>query len=523
MSVRTFKTTGACTPDKNYMVDLSSRLRQIKSMVDQGLYFTVNRARQYGKTTMLTALRPYLAPQYEVISLDFQGISSGGFDTESSFIKALCRQILQKQKRTNKPGGIMARMKELTDRADAGLVLDELFAVFNDWCDQAEKPMVLIIDEIDSAANNQVFLDFLAQLRLQYLQRETGENPSAFQSVILAGVTDIKNMKKRLRPDEAHKFNSPWNIAADFNVDMSFSEADIAGMLREYESDHHTGMDVETAAQTIEDYTSGYPFLVSRICQLLDADSSLSWTAHSIGEIVRRILLERNTLFDSLMGKVHDNKKLYDILWRILFAGEAVSYNPDDIAISDAEMYGFVRNNGGTVQIANRIFETRLYNFFLSQAELNSSAYQAATDDKQQFIEKGRLDMDRVIERFAVIYDDLYGDKEETFDEAEGRQRFLLYVRPIINGTGNYYVEAETRNRRRMDLVIDYKGEQFVIELKIWRGRKYHEDGEIQFCGYLDRMHLDKGYLLTYSFNRDKQPGVTRKIVAGKELVEAVV
>ena len=42
-----------------------------------------------------------------------------------------------------------------------------------------------------------------------------------FHSVILAGVYDIKNLKLKLRPDAEKKYNSPWNIAADFNVDMT--------------------------------------------------------------------------------------------------------------------------------------------------------------------------------------------------------------------------------------------------------------------------------------------------------------
>ena len=223
------------------------------------------------------------------------------------------------------------------------------------------------------------------------------------------------------------------------------------------------------------------------------------------------------------MGKVHDNERLRDILWRLLFAGETVSYNAYDLGIADAEMYGFVCNNHGTVAVTNRIFEMLLYNFFLSQAELDSPSYKAGADEKGQFIKDGRLDMDQVISRFVEIYDDLYGEKEETFVEAEGRQRFLLYVRPIINGTGNYYIESQTRNNKRMDLVIDYKGERFIIELKIWRGAKYHAEGESQLAGYLKRMRLDKGYMLTYSFKKSKDIGVRIVEVDGKELVEAMV
>ena len=34
--MRTFNTTAVCIPSKHYMVDLTSRLEQIKTMVDAG-------------------------------------------------------------------------------------------------------------------------------------------------------------------------------------------------------------------------------------------------------------------------------------------------------------------------------------------------------------------------------------------------------------------------------------------------------------------------------------------------------
>ena len=75
-----------------------------------------------------------------------------------------------------------------------------------------EQPVVLMVDEIDSASNNQIFLDFLAQLRDGYLERE---ELATFHSVILAGVYDIRNLKLKIRPEEEHKYNSPWNVAAE--------------------------------------------------------------------------------------------------------------------------------------------------------------------------------------------------------------------------------------------------------------------------------------------------------------------
>ena len=257
--MKTFNTTGVCIPSKNYMVDLSSRLEQIKVMVDQGLYFTINRARQYGKTTTLTALRHALANDYDVISLDFQRVSYSDFSSEGDFVYAFCDELLEKSSISS------VMLTELASKPASTLKMRDLFKVFKGLCSKAPKPIVLMIDEVDSATNNQVFLDFLARLRDSYLRRDT-EGMETFQSVILAGVTDIKNLRRKIRPEDAHKFNSPWNIAADFNVDMSFNAADISGMLREYEADHGTGMDVDAVAQTIEAYT-GQPDLPTAGCR----------------------------------------------------------------------------------------------------------------------------------------------------------------------------------------------------------------------------------------------------------------
>ena len=61
-------------------------------------------------------------------------------------------------------------------------------------------------------------------------------------------VYDIKNLKQKFENGAEPRRNSPWNIAADFLVDMSFSAKEIEGMLNEYESDYHTGMNTEISA-----------------------------------------------------------------------------------------------------------------------------------------------------------------------------------------------------------------------------------------------------------------------------------
>ena len=201
-----------------------------------------------------------------------------------------------------------------------------------------------------------------------------------------------------------------------------------------------------------------------------------------------------------------------------------MSYSDD---IAQMEMYGLIRNDNGAVRIANRIFETRLYNLFLSDEEFKSNVFYREGDQARNiFVEDGKLNVRLILDRFIKTYHQVYGPLEERFKEKDGRELFLLYLKPIINGTGNYYIEAQTRDQRRTDVIIDYLGRQYIIELKIWRGERYNAEGEKQISEYLDYFGLTTGYMLSFNFNKKKETGVPpvqQVHVGDKVLYEGVV
>ena len=129
------------------------------------------------------------------------------------------------------------------------------------------------------------------------------------------------------------------------------------------------------------------------------------------------------------------------------------------------------------------------------------------------------LNMELVLEKFMIHFHDIYGENTEKFVEENGRRVFLLYLKPIINGTGNYYIEAQTRDQSRTDVIVDYLGKQYVIELKIWRGNEYNKRGEKQLAEYLEYYHLEKGYLLSFNFNKNKKTGL-KEVEADKQISE---
>lgn len=529
---KSFNVNGICYPDENYMVNLDGRMKEIKRLVDNQKYFVVSRARQYGKTTTLWALKQYLKEEYVVFSMSFQRMGSAVFRDEYTFSREFAKMFIRiiKNKKQGITGLAEAEVRALEwSVKDGKMNLADLFHLLSNLCETSAKPAVLIIDEVDSVSNNQVFLDFLGMLRDYYLDRK---QTAIFRSVILASVFDIKNLKQKIRPDEVQRYNSPWNIAADFDVDMSFSIQDIAGMLADYEVDHQTGMDIGKVAEIIYGYTSGYPYLVSRLCMILDERiagreepeaGKCMWSEAGIIESVKLLLNESNTLFDDMRKRITDYPELKRMLYAILFYGQDFAYNPDNFVIELGKMFGFLKESHGQVVIANRIFETRIYNLFLSEELLDDKSYKAASEIKSQFFQGGHLNMDEVMIKFMRHFTDVYGDSTDVFKEENGRRLFLLYLKPIINGKGNYYIEAQTRNQRRTDVVIDYLGQQYVVEMKIWRGEEYNRRGEEQLFDYLEYYHLDKGYLLSFNFNKKKQIGAKKIRYKEKVILEIVV
>ena len=522
-----FNVNGACRPSVHYMVDLGPRLKEVKAMVDSGAYFTINRARQYGKTTLLHGLKEYLKNDYQVISLDFQTMSALSFETEQSFVSSFAEELLDASQ--NLPDRIQESLLAFANGTARVNSLQLLFKVLKSWCAGSAQKIVLIIDEVDTASNNQVFLDFLAQLRAYYLKRP---EVSTFHSVILAGVYDVRNIRQKIRSDKDHRRNSPWNIAAKFSIDMNFSVDEISGMIREYENDHHTGMDIDELSHLIYDYTSGYPYLVSSLCKNMDEevckiegfpDKKSAWTKAGFLEAEKLLENDNNTLFQSLTGKLDDYPELRSVLYELLFTGKPIPYVSQNSYIETASMFGFIKNSHGNAVLSNRIFETVLYNFFISEEFSTSKIYSTAVREKNQFVIGRHLDMRKILEKFVETFDYLYGDSDNTFLEETGRRYFLLFLKPIINGIGSCSIEPQTRNNERMDLVVYYRGEQYIIELKIWRGNAYNERGEQQLSAYLDYFHIKKGYMLSFNFNKKKQIGVRDIILGDKVIVEAVV
>ena len=495
-----FNVTGLCFPDQHYMGDVSKKLEQTIKMVEIGEYFIINRPRQYGKTTTLYTLCDILTKKgdYIVFNMSFEGIGNAMFENEATFGKGFT-SLLGKMVVESAP----AYKEWYYEAAKSTDSLEILSDLITELANQIDKKLVLLIDEVDQSSNNQLFVLFLAMLRNKYLQRSRYKT---FHSVVLAGVHDVKTLKLKLRPDEERKFNSPWNIAAKFKVDMNLQAAEIKPMLDDYCKETGVKMNTQSIADCLFYHTSGYPFLVSQLCKTIAEDilptkTEKTWTLDDMAESVRQLLKESNTNFDSLIKSLEDNQALYDFVYRIIMDGEVVLFNNDDPLITLGITHGIFKDEG-QIKIHNRVYEQRLYNYMTAKTTVGlKSAHNFAG---HFVLDDDTLDMPAALLKFQQFMKEEFNEKDKTFLEQHGRLVFLSFLNPILNGKGHAFKEVQTSEEKRLDIIATYNEHKYIIELKRWYGEAYHKKGIKQLADYLDIQGVRKGFLVIFEYNTVK-------------------
>ncbi|MCP4151283.1 MAG: AAA family ATPase [bacterium] len=523
---RCFNVTGICIPREHFMAFLTEKIERIKTMVDSGYYFTINRPRQYGKTTTMYLLEQLLKENrdYLVIDISFEGIDAVTHSNQARFITTILDIVSRRF--------LFMGEKALADYVSGNKDIDDfnrLSSVVTQLIGMAARKVVLMIDEVDKSSNNQLFLDFLGMLRSKYLAAKAGKD-FTFQSVILAGVHDVKSLKAKILPGATDgKFNSPWNIASDFKIDLSLFPEEIETMLSAYAQEKNVEVDVPFFGQKLFYYTSGYPFLVSYLCRIIDEDilpkkNEKKWHPHDLEMAVQSILKEGNTNFDSLIKNLENNPELYEFAFNIIMNEKEYSFNKDNPIINFGLIYGVFEERDNRVRIHNRIYEQRIYNYMTSRLE-SSPEVEFYNVDSSFLDADGFLDVERVIKKFQAFMKEQYSERDSDFIERNGRLLFLSFLKPIINGKGFDFKEVQISEEKRLDVVITYLNKKYIVELKIWRGEAYHREGVKQLCDYLELQSLREGCLLIFDLRKESNRiGKTRRIKQqGKEIFTAWV
>lgn len=145
------------------------------------------------------------------------------------------------------------------------------------------------------------------------------------------------------------------------DIDMSFNEYEIRTMLSDYSNENMLNFDIGVLSKEIYKFTNGYPFLVSRICQIIDENilknKDKAWDEFHIQKAMKILLGENNTLFDDL---IKNNDRSYEYTYNLLILNIASVFNIDNTEINLGVMFGYLSKNDNNTIVSNKIIRERI-------------------------------------------------------------------------------------------------------------------------------------------------------------------
>ncbi len=488
--MREFNTFGPVNPKQHYHVNRVAVKAAMREKIEKGRYFTLNAARQTGKTTLFREVIAELEAEgsYFGIVLDFGSLK--GFK-EARWYERLGGQ-LQVQARRLK---VTQTPVVIRDHGD-----------FVDWLQicvqERQQSGVLIIDEFDVTPDD-IVANLLSLLRAMYIARDEPEY-HALHSLILVGVRNV--------PALLGGTQSPFNIADQFTVPY-FTPEEVADLLEQHTAEMGQPFDPEVIAVVTRE-TEGQPFLVNRLGQLLTQeivpDRNQPITSAHLDYALALLISENNTHFSSIRSKATLHRA--EVITALF--NPSRYYDFQDEVTQDLLMYGVFRtltDEAGLryARIANPIYRRMLVKAF---APAHRIIQQAANGEGQhQFVLNGQLDFDRLLDSFKAFMEEhgirlLRSEATRRPLEISGQYLLLSYLIAALKSIGGLVTIEALSSAGEMDILAFYRGQRFIVETKIWYGQASFEQGRAQLTNYLQAAGLSKGYLVVFDEKVESNP-----------------
>lgn len=511
-TMKFFTTAGPVNPSDHYCLPCSLRLdeQELRSLIDQKKYFVLHAPRQTGKTSTMANFAKQLNAEGNFTALYVNVESAQAARSNFNDALPIIMQEFETRVREQLPDqvnffNLCQSLKK--EAVPAGSLLGTLLSR---WCTQSPKPIILFIDEIDSLVGDSL-ISVLRQLRAGYTTR-----PKNFpQSVCLIGVRDVRDYRIWSDSDKEMVLGgSAFNIKSKSLRMADFTSEQVLALYLQHTQETGQQFSDEAIAYAFE-ITQGQPWLVNALayeaCFEMVKDRSKPITKEILEQAKEALIKRRDTHIDALIDKLKE-PRVRNIVDAIITGSDTSRDFPSD-DIQYVRDLGFIKMAG--LEIANPIYKE------VFPRELTYSTQLTMPQQQLWYVKPdGSIDMHKMLTEFAQFYRENSEIWLERFAYKEsGPHLFTMaFLQRIINGGGKIYREYAL-GTDRVDLLITWKTQRIVIELKIWHSKvKTLEGGLEQTARYMDTSNATEGHLVIFD-RSDKS--WDEKIYTKKEAVGA--
>ena len=492
--MRFFSTAGPVRAGEHYLIPPLSRidLEDVLGLVRDKKYFVLHAPRQTGKTSALLALADLLNERgYHCLYATVETARTARDDVPRA-MRSVLGSLASEARAALGDGFLDDVWPGLLERMGADQALRE---ALSRWAEAAPRPLVLLIDEIDTLTGDSL-LSVLQQLRAGYPNR-----PARFpQSVVLCGLRDVRDYRMGAT-------GSPFNIAAKSLRLGDFSRDETLALLAQHTVE--TGQPfTPDAQQAVWTHTRGQPWLVNALAdgacfedKELRADRSRPVTEAAIAAVREDLIVKRKTHLDYLADKLRE-ERVRRVIEPLLIGAERYDFSDRDA--------GYVRDLGliardAPVRIANPIYAEVL------PRELTAVAQETLDQDAAPFVQAdGSLNAALLLAEFQSFFRRHSEHWRNRFAYEEAWPQLLLqaFLQRVVNGGGR--IEREyALGSGRVDLLIvwpvaerapERRVQEVAVECKVVRERDGLErtvaEGVEQTARYVARCGAEAGHLV---------------------------
>ncbi len=487
--MRSFSTVGPVRAADHYLIPPLSRidLDDVLGMVRDKQYFVLHAPRQTGKTSALLALAGLLNQRgYHCLYVTLETARTTRDDVAQA-VRVVLAALARAARTTLGDRFLQGVRAEILADVGPELALTEALSL---WAEAAPRPLVLLIDEIDTLTGDSL-LSVLQQLRAGYPNR-----PDHFpQSVVLCGLRDVADY--RMDADV-----SPFNIAAESLRLGDFSRDQTLALLGQHTAETGQRFTAE-ALEAVWAQTRGQPWLVNALAygacfknQALHADRSRPVTAAAIAAVREDLIIRRKTHLEYLGGKLRE-KRVRRVMEPLLTGAERYDFSDHDVEY--ARDLGLIARDA-PVRVANPIYAEVL------PRQLTRVAQDAFDLSPPRYVRAdGKLDVALLLEEFQSFFRRHSEHWRNRFAYEEAWPQLLLqaFLQRVVNGGGR--IEREyALGSGRVDLLIVWplaaRVQEVAVECKVVRERDALErtiaDGVKQTARYVERCGAEAGHLV---------------------------
>lgn len=382
--MRTFNTAGPVEPTSHYCIPPLERLdlEDVLALIHERTYFVMYAPRQSGKTSTLLALRDLLnsTEAFRCVYATFEYGRTARNDVDRA-IRPILSELASQASSTLGDDFLARNWQGIVARDGSERALR---AALQGWAESDPRPLVLLIDEIDSLSGDPL-LAVLQQVRAGYCSR-----PQHFpQCIVLCGLRDVRDYRSGAG-------GGPFNIKAESLRLGDFSRDEVGTLFAQHTAE--TGQEFSAEAlDAVWSRTQGQPWLVNALgrgaCYRSKAgrDRSRRILADDFADVQERLILRRETHLDQLADKLNEDR-VRRVIEPLLSGGDEFEFSQRDIE--------YVRDLGliavdDPLRIANPIYAE------VVPRELTAAAQSRITHERTWYVNPdGRLDLGKLLAAF---------------------------------------------------------------------------------------------------------------------------